>query len=104
MNNLNEEHFMVLEQIHEIAKFWVNLKGGAVPPKSKKDWQTVFELTKNYQPIIITVERGVVQNIEGFLPKQKVIVKDYDTDGASENDDNLEIDENGDSYFHLEFN
>jgi hypothetical protein len=51
--------------------------------------------------IIITVEGGIVQNVEGIPKGETIEVHDYDTDGAvPEEDDRLRRDKNGGVY-HL---
>lgn len=46
------------------------------------------------EPIIITLEGGVIQDIENIPPGQHVIVQDYDTDGVDPQE--LKSDKNGD--------
>jgi hypothetical protein len=45
----------------------------------------------------VVVEGGVIQDIE-LPPGVKVIVHDYDTEGADEDCDHLSQDDNGDEY------
>ena len=53
------------------------------------------------QKIIITVEGGIVQNVNGIPGATIIEVHDYDTDGGIlEEDDRLRRDKNGDVY-HL---
>ena len=51
--------------------------------------------------IIIIVEGGIVQNVIGIPKGATIEVHDYDTDGATPEEDNrLHFDKNGDVY-HL---
>lgn len=47
--------------------------------------------------IIIVLKGGLIQNIAGIPPGLQLIVKDYDTKGADQ--DELSTDSNGDKYF-----
>jgi hypothetical protein len=55
---------------------------------------------KMTKEIIITVEGGLIQHIEGIDKDTKIIVKDYDTEGDSpETDDRIKTDSEGNDYW-----
>jgi len=54
------------------------------------------------KPIVVTVEGGLIQNIENPY-NLTIIVKDYDVEGHDKYDPWIKKDENGDEYAHSEW-
>ena len=54
-------------------------------------------IADNKKSIVITMEGGLIQEIEGIPQDVVLVVRDYDMEGAG--DDELTLDENGDACF-----
>lgn len=53
--------------------------------------------------IVITVEGGVIQDIDGIPSDVDIIVMDYDVEGADPEFADIRIDSEGEEYVHIEY-